>query len=1070
MKKIVKILPLLCLILAIGVLTLTACTLGVVPSDTQQGDKDHTHTVVADDAVAPTCTESGLTAGKHCSVCKEVIEKQETVEALGHTEVVDAAVEATCTAAGLTEGKHCSVCEEVLVKQETVTVEHTVVIDPAVEATCIAKGLTEGKHCSVCNTVIVKQQTVTASHTIEVKEAVAATCTESGLTSGMACSVCDKVFAPQSPIAALGHDIVKIDAVEVTCTKDGRTAGEYCSRCDEVFEVSEVLTAPGHTMVVQDAVAVTCTADGLTEGRYCSSCNEVFATQTVIPTTGHSTVIDKAVEATCTEAGLTGGSHCSACDEVFTAQQTVDALGHNEVVTPAVEASCKSEGLSEGSHCSRCGKVFSVQQVVAEKLPHTEVADPATEPTCTKNGRTEGSHCSVCNTVIVKPQTIPSTGHKITIDQAVAPTCTGTGLTRGQHCSVCGHVVVAQNEIAALGHTEVVDAAVAPTCTVNGFTEGKHCSVCSEVLVAQQSVAAPGHNYTLQLAVSSANVYAPICTVCGYYKPMESITYAEYGAAGNGTTDDAEAIRKAHNAANYYGLPVYGSADATYYIGVLSSTIVIKTQTDWMGASFIFDDSQIMWNDSAKRSVNIFTITHDDTYLYYDKTVPAALQNTDPNKYVLTKGQTKIEGLNLTGPAMILIENSNQRIFKRYGVNADSGDAMQEMLYVDKDGNIIGTPVQYDYSTITKIRAYSVTDETIEVGNAKIITIVPDPKAQDPDYENNYCFFNRGIVVRRSNTVLHDIEHIIEGEDMSVIIDRDGDGKTGDADPDGDGLPEKWTDDKSYGVPYSGFFGFEYSYNVQFKDCNVQGHQAYNFYQGTTASSRNEMGSYDIYAKYCVGLEMLNIKQRENYGDYTADTVITNRFMYHGVMGSYYCRNTVADNCYIDRFDSHKGMHSATITNSTLGFGILVIGGGDLYIENVYRVSEGPFILLREDYNSVFDGDVTIKNCKMGSSITSIIQGRYYTDHYCGLPNYILRSLTIDGLESENTGTGWITKTTTIYLFNISTTTTNKGESNPLYVPTSVRVRGVTSKASKTNVSASKNSDAFKNLTIVTGW
>ena len=77
------------------------------------------HTEVIDAAVAPTCTATGLTAGKHCAVCKAVLIAQTTVPAKGHTEVIDAAVAPTLVKTGLTEGRHCSVCDAVLVPQQT---------------------------------------------------------------------------------------------------------------------------------------------------------------------------------------------------------------------------------------------------------------------------------------------------------------------------------------------------------------------------------------------------------------------------------------------------------------------------------------------------------------------------------------------------------------------------------------------------------------------------------------------------------------------------------------------------------------------------------------------------------------------------------------------------------------------------------------------------------------------------------------------------------------------------------------------------------------------------------------
>ncbi|MBQ3407241.1 MAG: S-layer homology domain-containing protein [Lachnospiraceae bacterium] len=78
------------------------------------------HVPVTDPAVPATCTEEGLTEGRHCSACGIILTPQKKVEKKAHTEVTDPAVPATWTKQGLTEGSHCSVCKTVIKAQQTV--------------------------------------------------------------------------------------------------------------------------------------------------------------------------------------------------------------------------------------------------------------------------------------------------------------------------------------------------------------------------------------------------------------------------------------------------------------------------------------------------------------------------------------------------------------------------------------------------------------------------------------------------------------------------------------------------------------------------------------------------------------------------------------------------------------------------------------------------------------------------------------------------------------------------------------------------------------------------------------
>ena len=144
---------------------------------------------------------------------------------LDHTEVTDEAVAATCTATGLTEGKHCSVCGEVTVAQvETPMAEHSYV-DGA---------------CSVCGA----EDPNVCEHSYVEEITTAATCTEKGVKT-FTCSSCGDSYTED--IDALGHTEVIDEAVAATCTATGLTEGKHCSVCNEVTVEQTVVDALGHS-------------------------------------------------------------------------------------------------------------------------------------------------------------------------------------------------------------------------------------------------------------------------------------------------------------------------------------------------------------------------------------------------------------------------------------------------------------------------------------------------------------------------------------------------------------------------------------------------------------------------------------------------------------------------------------------------------------------------------------------------------------------------------------------------------------------------------------------------------
>ena len=119
------------------------------------------HTVIKQNAVDATCTQTGLTEGKYCVACDTTLVSQEIIPSKGHTEVVLKREEPTCIETGLTEGKYCSACNTTLVAQKEIPAKgHTEVATPDIKPGVSTPGYIGGTQCDSCGTILTQQEVV----------------------------------------------------------------------------------------------------------------------------------------------------------------------------------------------------------------------------------------------------------------------------------------------------------------------------------------------------------------------------------------------------------------------------------------------------------------------------------------------------------------------------------------------------------------------------------------------------------------------------------------------------------------------------------------------------------------------------------------------------------------------------------------------------------------------------------------------------------------------------------------------------------------------------------------------
>ena len=479
------------------------------------------------------------------------------------------------------------------------------------------------------------------------------------------------------------------------------------------------------------------------------------------------------------------------------------------------------------------------------------------------------------------------------------------------------------------------------------------------------------------------------------------VSYKDFGAVGNGINNDFFAIKAAHEYANKMMLPVRGDKDATYLIGStetdgIASSIEIKTDTDWCGAKFIFDD----------RYIEEIKSPHPRTY----NTMPIKiLGNFAPfplsEDYIksinsaggIHKGKTDRLGEGFGFPAMLVLYNKNTKHFIRYGGNRNNGDSQKEIFVIDEKGFLDkDTPVLFDFEEVSSGVCIRLDETPITVENAKFTSLASRINLVDHHY-----YISRGIKITRPNTLVRKIEHEIVGELLKYQpVDRFCNPVEGyRCDPqthkvyDKDGV--EVTDGSVAGYIGPGFAGFivvHESNNTVIEDCVFQARVYY------------LQGTYDLSLGESNNITIKNCTQRNFFSGLDPEHPKAPAMgRWWGVMGSNYCKNMVYDGCRLTRYDAHCGVTNGKILNSEIA-SMTLIGGGDLLIENSTFYVTGTFLNLRSDYGATWDGTITVKNstildpCEKGAPLLlfCVHSANHYFGYKTHFPNVIIDNLKIE--------------------------------------------------------------------------
>ena len=513
--------------------------------------------VVKDEAVAPTCKDTGLTEGSHCCVCGKTIIEQQIIPTTEHPfgnwyEVYpiscgkDGLEERVCSFCGFTEQRaivnpnpdhlgpvtekvfnpgcehlhaqgwteyHCEKCDEQWTDNYTdplvavwgewsVTIEPDCSLNPSKDP---AENGERERSCQLCG--MIDKETLLAEHNLVAYD-VSSSCTTGG-EKGEKCTVCNQIWT--DGLDPLGHLLYDdwYTLNEAKCEEPGLERRD-CNRNDCEYFETRIIDPINHDYKNIKTVKATCDKQGYVH-YVCNNDNSHVFIDYNEPELGH--VADNVwvliKSPTCTEKGE---EQCKCirhdngvtCSKTYSREIEVDPDAHNwdnGVIDP--ESTCKLHGTktftcqNDNSH----KKTESVALNPNNHVGETYIKDAKTE-TCTEDGYTGDKYCSDCDELLEKGEAIAKLGHDM------GEWSDNNNGTHTRECQRNNGCTYKETNNCTFGNWIVTKEA---TCTAKGSKE-RLCTVCGykETATIEIKAHTPGE-------VVTENRVDPKCEVKGSY-------------------------------------------------------------------------------------------------------------------------------------------------------------------------------------------------------------------------------------------------------------------------------------------------------------------------------------------------------------------------------------------------------------------------------------------------------------------------------------------------------------------------------------------------------------------------